>query len=1578
LYNIKSKNSIKNKWNRLSSLLVESGCVSNNKNWYKFSQEQNNRSWFNPPLEELTEKPFPPPYNPNQPDFINNQEELENMWSKYYNLDIASEKFKNFLLKWQIEHKNQSIVKTEKDFDYDEVSDSAREMLENDSGEQIDTYFHNGDRIKDYIFDKEEFQAIMPEITNVINSYEGLNYTNFEDVNFQPEYIYEIISVLQQESYMRNYNINESDLINDKEELVMLKNNYLEKVYSLLSNLKVHLPSYVLPATSFDFIESPEAQNEAFAEIVKLLGKILRFDTKALSSYEEAAILAKKRLDSVSQLNGWHRKINERKGLGEDLDAVLEKYNEAEKILQNMNDDAIDSNDLEFLYDLIDGNKTLDNNNWDNALERLDEDDLIKEIWESDSNYLIESEYENWGERYNEEYIELQQELFPNEKSWRKIVIPVESIFGFSFAKIENFYSSWKNRVEFDDEISEFLSNYISEIKENVFDGLSARPNGPHIEKTLVEMGYTGDQLPNFLDSIAKDSIDKQKKEKKVNEENEEDESLGQLSEEMKQNISNIIKGYVSYNGGIDKDEKIASLVRMGVPVDKRTRGNWLRTNIDLFTKQYYNQRTTNEEENNNGEKYPEPEELYNAFGKFMTTWVSSRVFGSQSESIHDALYLFFSKDIIEQKGLTSFLEVQLNTPRSELEVLLNSRGGAISKGMIIPGISKTEKLEQYLLQHTELLIPIENIENHYITQNEKGLFDIVQKDINKIVRSDIKDQQTAAIIIRILESEFYTDNQKGITKYRVDHKFPNATPEQYPFAEALDRYGYDEKVINKFFKKLRISEKPLIPSGEWKIGGFTFKILEKEDPLGVILGNITSCCQVIDGFAEDAVYDGYKNPRSGFLAIFDSRNRVVAQSWIRLGISNTLYLDNIEAIGLYDENVPENKKNFTKLRASYLDFAKKLKEERQYENVVCGGGHSDITFPGTKEIKKYKKKNEFGKTHDLYTDIGEHVYVMAIRNKKNWYKTSQKKKVLYIMRGLPGSGKSHFAEQLGKDGIVLSTDDFWYEIGNGKYAFDRDRHGEAHLWNQKRAKEAIEKGISPIVIDNTNVSAYESKPYVETGLENGYSVEIKEPDTPWKFDVKELTKRNSHDVPEEVIQDMLYRYQENPDLTIDEILQSKSPSAVENTTSAVENTRWYKTADNSDLLYDIMDQIREDFESNPKGKQPWSRLNANDVKRIWNQYSKTGEVKVTTINIMAELVVNNLRKIIANSYLLDDNDFIKNDEDLENWNEYISDEYGNGRYSRDGLVAFAEALSMLENASTSEDLLLSIDYTLNIVHGIGSAAYWFIDGGVDTLDDLQAKSNKNWYKTSISNENAWLRNYLRSGFDPYAYTYEIFEFLKEKDLVFDDDEREHYEIADEWLSKADENEINEFKKWFENSRFYGESSISGPPHSAMEFVNYVKPTWLVHFTDDASSISFNGFKYGHEDMDIGLALTTHKRNREKNPGYNFAFEEGSRDAKNVASDGKYGNEAVVFWGDGVKAYHSGDEENQIIFWGPSVDTRMIFPIRIVDGDSDWAVYHSDRGTPMVQGDFPEITAWVIDNYGMLQNLHGKNKKGKK
>lgn len=76
--------------------------------------------------------------------------------------------------------------------------------------------------------------------------------------------------------------------------------------------------------------------------------------------------------------------------------------------------------------------------------------------------------------------------------------------------------------------------------------------------------------------------------------------------------------------------------------------------------------------------------------------------------------------------------------------------------------------------------------------------------------------------------------------------------------------------------------------------------------------------------------------------------------------------------------------------------------------------------------------------------------------------------------------------------------------------------------------------GRSPIIIDNTNIQAWEMKPYVsmvlefsksvyqqrsltsftltkisEQALEWGYSVDFCEPDTSWRFDPYELEKYN-------------------------------------------------------------------------------------------------------------------------------------------------------------------------------------------------------------------------------------------------------------------------------------------------------------------------------------------------------------------------------------------------------------------------------------------------------------------------------------
>jgi predicted kinase len=142
-------------------------------------------------------------------------------------------------------------------------------------------------------------------------------------------------------------------------------------------------------------------------------------------------------------------------------------------------------------------------------------------------------------------------------------------------------------------------------------------------------------------------------------------------------------------------------------------------------------------------------------------------------------------------------------------------------------------------------------------------------------------------------------------------------------------------------------------------------------------------------------------------------------------------------------------------------------------------------------------------------------------------------------MRGLPGSGKSYRAKQLGISGVIFSTDDYF--TSGDEYNFDLEKLSIAHEWNQDRAIKAIKDGISPIVIDNTNIKAWESKPYVEVAIENGYDVKIELSGTAWEFDIDELVKRNTHRVSREVIEKMLFNFKK--DISVDDILKSEKPN---------------------------------------------------------------------------------------------------------------------------------------------------------------------------------------------------------------------------------------------------------------------------------------------------------------------------------------------------------------------------------------------------------------------------------------------------
>jgi len=118
-------------------------------------------------------------------------------------------------------------------------------------------------------------------------------------------------------------------------------------------------------------------------------------------------------------------------------------------------------------------------------------------------------------------------------------------------------------------------------------------------------------------------------------------------------------------------------------------------------------------------------------------------------------------------------------------------------------------------------------------------------------------------------------------------------------------------------------------------------------------------------------------------------------------------------------------------------------------------------------------------------------------------------------MRGLPACGKSHRARRLAdSDGIVLETDQYFYtQVGGdpASYDYDADLLPQARAWNLARFHQAISKGITPIVVDRGNGLNPESREYAVYAVENGYEVELAEPDSPWWQELRVLLKYKQH-----------------------------------------------------------------------------------------------------------------------------------------------------------------------------------------------------------------------------------------------------------------------------------------------------------------------------------------------------------------------------------------------------------------------------------------------------------------------------------
>jgi len=124
--------------------------------------------------------------------------------------------------------------------------------------------------------------------------------------------------------------------------------------------------------------------------------------------------------------------------------------------------------------------------------------------------------------------------------------------------------------------------------------------------------------------------------------------------------------------------------------------------------------------------------------------------------------------------------------------------------------------------------------------------------------------------------------------------------------------------------------------------------------------------------------------------------------------------------------------------------------------------------------------------------------------------------KTLYIVRGLPGSGKSSLAKKVSES--VYSADDF-FTNKKGEYNFNAKLLGKAHEWCWGKVRDAMFIGANAVAVANTFTQAWEAEKYYQLAEEYGYSVFVIECQNDFG---------NVHDVPQESIDAMKQRWEKD------------------------------------------------------------------------------------------------------------------------------------------------------------------------------------------------------------------------------------------------------------------------------------------------------------------------------------------------------------------------------------------------------------------------------------------------------------------
>lgn len=125
---------------------------------------------------------------------------------------------------------------------------------------------------------------------------------------------------------------------------------------------------------------------------------------------------------------------------------------------------------------------------------------------------------------------------------------------------------------------------------------------------------------------------------------------------------------------------------------------------------------------------------------------------------------------------------------------------------------------------------------------------------------------------------------------------------------------------------------------------------------------------------------------------------------------------------------------------------------------------------------------------------------------------------ILYMIIGISGSGKSTFARALSSNQNIKYFQADQYFEKDGEYLFDRTQLGNAHKWCQTSVEGELKKGNN-VIVSNTGLTLWQRQVYYKIAEKFGAKIKMR---------IMNGNFKNTHNVPEEVIENMKKKFYEN------------------------------------------------------------------------------------------------------------------------------------------------------------------------------------------------------------------------------------------------------------------------------------------------------------------------------------------------------------------------------------------------------------------------------------------------------------------